>query len=199
MNHHDVLTFWFGNIQDGFSPQEKVQIWFKGGSKVDNQIKKQFSELHSKALAQDLNDWTLQPHPTLALIILLDQFSRNIYRKTADAYSGDSLALKYCKQAIQKNWDLQLAFIERIFLYMPLHHSENLNDQQLCLDLLQKLHLEVDEQHTSFIEQFLFYTREHLEVINRFGRFPHRNNVLQRESTLEEIAYLADGASSYGQ
>ena len=199
MNHHDVLKFWFGEIKEGFSPDEKSKVWFHSSTELDNDIRNTFGKLHTQALNQKLEDWTLHPHPILALIILLDQFSRNIYRKSAEAFAGDDIAIKYSKRAINNNWDLQLQFIERIFLYLPLHHSEDIEDQELCLELFNKLYVEVNEQHRSFIENYLYYVREHLEIIKQFGRFPHRNKVLNRENTRQEDDYLENGAPSYGQ
>ncbi|MBM7070513.1 DUF924 domain-containing protein [Shewanella sp. 202IG2-18] len=199
MNHHDVIKFWYGEIKDGFSSLEYSKAWFQGGTEFDDKIRDNFGELHEKAMSQQLEDWTLHPHPTLALVIILDQFSRNIYRKTAKAFAGDMLARQYSKHAISNNWDLQLQFVERIFLYMPLHHSEYFADQKLCLELFNKIYSEVDEQHKSVIENYLNYIREQLGIIEQFGRFPHRNTVLKRKNTEEERAYLEQGAPSYGQ
>ncbi len=199
MNHRDVLMFWFGDIKDGFSPKHKNQMWFHGSDVLDMNIKHQFGELHGKAIDEQLDDWELQPHPTLALIIILDQFSRNIHRKTPQAYVGDTLAQKYCKNALDQNWDLSLAAIEKIFLYMPLHHSELLTDQKLCLTLFTQLYNEINEQNKAFISNYISYVKEHLSIIEKFGRFPHRNKILGRANTKKENAYLQGGAPSYGQ
>jgi uncharacterized protein (DUF924 family) len=137
----------------------------------------------------------------LATIILLDQFTRNIYRRSSEAFAHDHKALQYCQQALRDNIDKQLGYEQRVFLGMPLEHSESIADQDQAVDYMQGLLAEVDENHIhyAFLKNSANYALKHRDIVAQFGRFPHRNNVLNRASTEAELVYLQDGGATFGQ
>jgi len=192
-----ILDFWFGEIKDGFTKESKGKLWYMGDEKIDNRIKGLFGNLILKAANKEL-DWKGTAKGRLALIILLDQFTRNVYRKTKEAFAYDKYALVLCKEGLQIKHDKELCFVHRMFFYHPLHHSENLSDQELNVKLIEELKQEVPEQSKKKIESFLKYAKQHRDIIEKFGRFPHRNEVLGRKSTKEESEYLKSG-KRFGQ
>jgi uncharacterized protein (DUF924 family) len=165
----DVLKFWFG--------LEREQ-WWSGGPELDHRIRENFLKLWSEKRQLPVDSFLDHPLTALAAVILFDQFPRNMFRGHADQFATDHLALAIAKGAVEKEYDEQLEPQERGFLYMPFQHSENLADQRRSLQLFTALR--DDEQ--------LGYARKHLEVIERFGRFPHRNAILGRAPRPEEIA-----------
>lgn len=169
----DVLKFWFGLRPDQ---------WWHGSDDLDHQIRQDFLKLWSEKRQLPVDSFLADPLTALAAIILFDQFPRNMFRGHADAYSTDSLALGIAREAVRRNLDDELPPDERKFLYMPFQHSENLDDQNLGVLLFTKL---------GEAEQ-LGYARHHRDIIERFGRFPHRNSILGRASRPEEIATGAD-------
>ena len=170
----EVLTFWF----EESSPSD----WFAKNDQYDKTIEDRFRSLWRKARHGELDHWQDEPRSCLALIIVLDQFSRNIFRGRPDAFAGDKQAIHICRRAVSKLMDETLSLPERQFLYMPLMHSENLTDQDLCVDLFIE-RLGNDPELNK-------HALEHRDVIDRFGRFPHRNTVLDRETTPEEQAFM---------
>jgi len=198
MNDVDkILDFWFGEIKDGFTKESRGKLWYIAKEETDNTIKKLFMGLIIKAGNKEL-DWKQTAKGRLALIILLDQFTRNVYRKTKEAFAYDKYALELCKEGLQLKHDKELCFVHRLFFYHPLQHSENIEDQKLSVKLVEQLKQEVPEQNKKKIEGFLRYAKQHHDIINKFGRFPHRNEVLGRESTKEELEYLESG-KRFGQ
>ena len=144
-----------------------------------------------------LDDWTATPRDQLALILVLDQFSRNIFRDTRQAFACDDKALGLTLMALEEEMDRHLRPIERIFLYLPLEHSESLEHQRRCVKLMEALEREVPEDWRATFESFTRYAVAHCDVIKRFGRFPHRNVILDRESTPEELEFLTTPGSSF--
>ena len=197
--YEQVLKFWFGVQEDGFPIENKSQLWFSGSAEADRIIQSRFGSYIEKALAGNMESWKSTPRGQLALIILLDQFTRSIYRKTPQAFSGDSLAREIAHENIKKGWNKDLSFSERTFIYMPFMHSEELADQELCIELFNELKNEVPDNRKEQIKNSIYFAKDHRDIIARFGRFPHRNKTLRRESTPAERAYLEDGANSYGQ
>jgi uncharacterized protein (DUF924 family) len=171
-----VLSFWL-------ALDENAQ--FGGGGQIDSQITEDFGALLSEATQGRFDWWADTPRGALALVILLDQFSRNIHRGTPLMYAGDRKALAVANAALEKGFD-QAVGSESLWFYMPFMHSERLADQECCIELLTKAGFATN----------LPYAFEHRELIARFGRFPHRNHILGRESTDEEKAYLAAGRLS---
>lgn len=188
-NHHQhVLDFWFGlkALPEFKIPHEK---WFKKDPDFDAKITKSFGPLLDSFDLGLLENWKDSAWSTLGLIILLDQFPRNIFRNTAKAFAYDSHALKIAKNALQKNFDAEVPPLQRVFYYLPLEHSENLDDQRECVRLFKILEKECPG--------FLIYAEKHLEIIERFGRFPHRNDILKRPSTKAEEEFLKEPGSSF--
>ncbi len=175
-----ILHFWFGN-----NNQDK---WFNKDPKFDQEIRKNFLPIYQAAISRKLEHWLDQDDSTLALIIILDQFPRNMFRDKKEMYASDELALYYTKLALEKNYDQNLSDHEKLFLYMPLMHSENLDDQKLCISLLKK--------NTS-LKESLNFAKMHHDIIEKFGRFPHRNKILGRESSEAELKFLNQPNSSF--
>jgi len=174
-----LCDFWFG-------PEAKPKWWIKDAI-FDAEIRQRFGNLHDRAAAGRLNHWEETAKGCLALIILLDQVPRNIFRDTPRAFATDAPALALAKQALTRGFDRDLGIEERVFLYLPFEHSEDLADQERCVALIEPLGN----------ENFTDFARRHLEVIKRFGRFPHRNRVLERNSTEEELTFLNTPNSSF--
>ncbi|MGN6373920.1 MAG: DUF924 family protein [Sphingomonas sp.] len=168
-----VLAFWFDE-----TPRE---AWFAKDADLDRTIATRFGGLRDAVLASGAAGWTLDPETLLAAIILLDQFSRNIHRGSAQAYAADALALDLTHHALAREWDDGMPAAWRAFLYMPLMHAEDREEQRLSVDCFTRLG---DAEN-------LAYARQHRVVIDRFGRFPTRNVALGRVSTLAEKAYLS--------
>jgi len=178
---NDVLRFWFEDI-------EHVR-WFKRDPNFDKELEQRFGGLLELASNDELEHWCDTPHGTLALIIVLDQFSRNIYRDSPRAFEADPKALQLTVDGIQQGLDEKLSLEQRSFVYLPLRHAENLEMQQLGLKKTRELN---DAGYGTDK-----YALHHLELIERFGRFPHRNDVLGRGNTVDEELYLREGNSGF--
>ena len=182
----DVLAFWFGETA-GASRRE----WFVKDAAFDTRIRERFGALHAQAVARGLEEWRAQPRPMLALVVLLDQFSRNLHRNDARAFAADTHALECARQALDRGDDRQLLPVERQFLYLPYEHSESLADQDRALELMQALDRYPETRDVSE------WARRHRVIIERFGRFPHRNAALGRPSTAEEVEFLSQPGSGF--
>ena len=187
----DLLTFWFGPPGQAGHGQPRSE-WFRKDERFDEEIRRRFLPSVEAALAGRLANWADKPADLLALLILLDQFPRNLFRGTADAFAGDAPALALAKTALAHGSDTNLCAVEKLFVYLPLEHSEVLADQERSVALFAAL----AARHPD-CEGFLDYARRHHEVIARFGRFPHRNAALGRLSTPEEATYLAQPGSGF--
>jgi len=174
-----VLDFWFGEL----SPDQ----WFTEDSALDKTITSQFSKLRATAARGELWPWRATATGRLAEIILLDQFSRNIFRHQAEAFSADNIALILAQEAVSVEADKVLTVQQRAFLYMPFMHSESLAIHDVALELFSQEGLE---------REYTFELR-HQQVIEKFGRYPHRNHVLGRESTPEEITFLKNNPKGF--
>ncbi len=196
MSYNHVLDFWFGKLEAGFADATHRKRWYKSSTNLDTEIRKRFGSLLEDAVEQRLGDWFESPAGRLAFIVLCDQFPRNAFRGTADAFAFDPLALAAARDGVRLGADRSLETDQRSFFYMPFEHSEDLLDQHTCVGLFSQLK---DETPADFKDKVsLSYAHQHRDVIVRFGRFPHRNKVLERPSTSEELAYLADG-HTFGQ
>lgn len=194
----DVLRYWFGELEHEFTiPPQKSAMWWKKSDETDREIRQRFAPSLMEAKAGHLNSWLQVPKGRLALIILLDQFSRNIHRGTALAFAGDEQALELSKQGIERAEDQQLYAIEKVFMYMPLEHSEQWSMQQLSMQKFRELQASVPEEYKSQFAGYLDFAKQHAAIIERFGRFPHRNEILGRKSSEEEIAFLKTPNSSF--
>jgi uncharacterized protein (DUF924 family) len=186
-----VLEFWFGELdEDGLPRPALRQRWFKADPAFDREIERRWADLIHAALAGELAHWADSDPELVSLTLLFDQFTRNVFRNTPAAFSGDDLALGHVTSAVAGGRDRKLPAIHRVFLYTPFEHAEDLAAQQqgvACFDrLLEDCHGPARE----VIADFARYMRAHRDVIARFGRFPHRNAILGRQSTAEEIDYL---------
>jgi uncharacterized protein (DUF924 family) len=185
MQAHDVLDFWF--LPEGAEGHGKQRIeWFRKDEAFDAALRARFGTLIAQAMAGGLREWDeLGPRGTLARILVLDQFTRNAYRGKPESFGGDLLALASARQLVDAGAHLELAPVERQFVYMPFEHAEDARMQEQAVSLFTEL----AAAHEGFTEA-LDYAHRHRGVIARFGRFPHRNVILGRASTPEELAFL---------
>ena len=199
MDTPDTLhAFWFGTSpQDADVIVSQSALWWQKQPAVDTEIRKRFAPLVERAATGELDSWLGELHGRLALILLTDQFPRNIWREQAAAFAFDVLALRWAKEALTLGLDTRARPIERVFLYLPLEHSENLADQQHAVRLFDALAASVGTELRPAFDGFLDYARRHLEIIERFGRFPHRNAALGRETTAAEADFLRQPGSRF--
>lgn len=193
------MEFWFGSKRDDAAvAKEKSALWWSKNPQIDEEIRGRFQGLVRKAAAGELSDWQATPHGRLALILLTDQFPRNIYRDSPQAFAADPQALALSVDGIDHGWDLQLRRIERVFFYLPLEHAESIEYQEESVKQFRRLHDEVaSEDGKEVFAEYLDFAVRHRNIIARFGRFPHRNKVLGRRSTPEELAFLDEPGSSF--
>ncbi len=186
----EILSFWFGqsNLPDYGKPRK---FWFEKKPEFDERLRHEFLSDYEKATIGDLNSWLELPQTCLALILLLDQFPRNVFRGNPQAFATDWEALCAAQYAIAQGYDQKMLPVQRWFIYLPFEHSENLEHQRQAVKLFKQL--SDDPDSASCID----YAIRHLEVIERFGRFPHRNAVLGRVSTPEEKLFLKEPGSSF--
>jgi uncharacterized protein (DUF924 family) len=187
---NEVLDFWFGTPDDADYGQQR-KIWFTKNPQFDQEVRSRFLPNYNQAATGQLDDWQASPHSCLALIILLDQFPRNMFRGQPQAFVTDSQALAYAQQAVKRKFDEQLLPLQRWFIYLPFEHSEKIEHQYQSVALFKKLSDEAD------FADGLDYANRHFKVIERFGRFPHRNEILGRETTPEEAEFLKQPGSSF--
>ena len=172
--NEEVLSFWF----EESSPKD----WFSKNDDFDKKIKQRFEKVYNLAINGRLDNWKEEAKSCLALIIVLDQFSRNLFRNDKRAYAQDKKSIELTKYALEKGFDKELEGSEKTFLIMPLMHSEELEDQELCVDLFSSL----GEEYSVNLK----FAEEHRDIIKQFGRFPHRNKDLGRENTTQEEEFL---------
>jgi len=195
-----ILSFWFKQ-QELTAPQidRRMDMWFGEDPVFDHEVEKEFADDISAACAGTLDHWAADPHGRLALIILIDQFRRNIHRNTAKAFSKDKLALKLCVEGAMEKTDRSLTPIQRVFFYMPLQHAESRKVQAKSVELYNRL---AEAVTLTYRETFLTvaqFAELHKDIVDQFGRFPHRNKLLNREDTAEEAEYLASDSPDFGQ
>ncbi|HEV2540973.1 MAG TPA: DUF924 family protein [Frateuria sp.] len=181
----EVLDFWFAD--------ENTVRWFLRDVDFDQAIRARFAGTLEAAANDELDSWALTPHGWLALLIVLDQFSRNIHRGDARAFALDGKAQALALAGLERRDDEALEPLERVFAYLPLEHAEDLALQWRSVTLFRALALQATPTSRGQYENFLDYARRHCEVITRYGRFPQRNAALNRASTPDELAYLAEG------
>jgi uncharacterized protein (DUF924 family) len=184
----EVLHFWFGADESSGNRRKR---WFAKDEVFDALIRSRFTALHEQAAAGALAGWKDDARSCLALILLLDQFSRNMFRASARAFATDALALETARHAVARDYDAGMRPVERMFVYLPFEHSESLADQQRSCELMQPLDVfaETDDSY--------HYALRHREIIERFGRFPHRNAVLGRASMAQESEFLKQPGSGF--
>lgn len=182
----EILKFWFGGGSD------RRRMWFRADKAFDQECADSFQADYERAARGEFDHWAGEQSGALALILLLDQIPRNIFRSDPRAFATDHKAVAIARRVVAAGMDRGLEPSERAFLYMPFEHSENPDDQRESMRLFEELAREYPEAG-----DYVDYARRHLEVITRFGRFPHRNAMLNRASTPQEAEYLSSGASPF--
>ena len=181
-----LLDFWFGPPGDPGRDQHR-EIWFRSNPEFDAALHRGFLVDYQTAAAEGLQSWEASPEGALAAVLLLDQVPRNIFRKSPRAYATDAPARAVAGRALERGFDQMVPPAWRLFFYMPFHHSEDLDDQRRSVALFNALPRNPDRRGS-----LRRYGCPYIEVIERFGRFPHRNEILDRQSTPEEVAFLAE-------
>lgn len=185
----ELLDFWLGPEPERDTPAKAVaERWWVADAEFDRQVAARWGDVLEQASAGGQRDWEATPRGRLALVVLFDQFSRNIYRDKPGMYENDEQAVALTINALDRGDEQQLRAAERLFLYMPLMHAEELELQERCVRLIHGLAAD-----HSYFEQHADFAERHRNVVARFGRFPHRNSVLGRTSTAEEIEFLLEG------
>jgi uncharacterized protein (DUF924 family) len=188
---HELLNFWFGNVGSADLPtSNRTTLWFGESEAVKQKLLQTFSNEFQSATLGELNDWANTARGRLALIILLDQFPRYIYRYSPQAFAYDPQGLNLCLDGLGQKMEHSLTLIERVFFYMPLVHSESDAYQEKSIRLYQELVSLSMSETTQIYQLFLAYAYAHFRIIKEFGRFPQRNKILGRESTEAELAFL---------
>lgn len=188
---HELLGFWFGDLGRADLPtSDRTNLWFGDNQDLKTVMIKTFGSDYKAAIEGELKTWADTPRGRLALIILLDQFSRSMHRNSEKAFEFDKKAQELCIEGLKEKMDKTLTLIERVFFYMPMVHAEDSKIQEQSIQLFQQLVSLSMSETTQVYQLFLAYAYAHFRVIKEFGRFPQRNTVLGRESTVEEIAFL---------
>jgi len=196
----EVRNFWFAEtISDPDTIPARTGFWFAPDAARDEEIQTRWGKVIEDARAGKLDGLCTNATGRLALILLLDQFPRNVYRGKPDAFGRDGRARYLMRDGMGQLMDLELSPVERCFFYMPLQHSEFLEDQESAVARYKQIVQEVDTRRRPIFETFLSYAKAHRDIIARFGRFPHRNAILGRLDTPEESSYLAGGGERFGQ
>jgi len=193
-----VIEFWFGReADDGATAREQKKLWWGKDEALDARIRERFGALVEAAAAGSHADWAQTPRGRLALILLFDQFPRNMHRGSERAFAFDALAQRLAMDGLGAGADQALRPIERVFFYLPLEHSESLDLQERCVELFRRLSWVVPPQQHELFRGYVRYAERHRDIIARFGRFPHRNALLGRASTPQETEFLTQPGSSF--
>lgn len=199
MHHHEkqnsILSFWFGDR--ALNPLANQKLWYAKKPEFDAEIRERFERLLLEAETGAFDDWAKTPDGALAFVVLCDQFPRNIYRGTDRSFDFDRRALKASQIALAHRFDEKMSVPERLFLYMPFEHSEDRDQQKRAIELFEKLVEDAVGDEKTYVSQSLEWARKHFAVIERFGRFPHRNEALGRTSTQEEREFLKRPGSAF--
>lgn len=193
----EILEFWFGPGDDPWEVDQEISSrWFEGGESFDAEIRQRFGEELERAIRGEYDGWKETPSGRMALILILDQFSRNIFRESPRAWSQDLLAQKLTLEGMARGDDETLRPIERCFYYLPLEHAEDLQLQRMSLREYTRL-ADDAPYGAEFVSEAVRYAERHFEIIERFGRFPHRNDVIGRPTSSEEAEFLQQPNSSF--
>lgn len=190
----EILDYWFGDSEpDSDELERRIDLWFEAGPEVDTEIATRFGDALREAQRGSLEDWKGTARGRLALIVLLDQFSRNLHRGTEAAFATDIDALRLCLEGIELGLDRELSTVERAFFYMPLQHAEVLSAQEKSVQMFEALEATCADAIRPHMHRFLLSARSHRNIVAKYGRFPHRNRVLGRQCTDAEEDFLAIG------
>ena len=195
-----ILSFWFGEA--ACNPEKAAAregFWFGSSPEADAQVRERFAAAIDAAATGELDRWGETARSALARVILLDQFPRNVWRGTARAFAHDPLALAAARAAVASGLLAQLAPIEQAFLILPYQHSESLDAQRTSLQLCEEIARNAPTPWRALLDHYADFARQHLALIERFGRFPHRNATLGRTPTADELTYLERGGATFGQ
>lgn len=196
----EVHRFWFADaLDDPQAAEARSDVWFGTAPEFDSRIRERFGSLILAAARGELSAWKGAPRSCVSLAIVLDQFPRNAYRNTARAFEYDELALSVARHGVAAGYVDALSVVERPFLLMPFQHAEDIATQRESVALFERVRREAAAEWAAFAQNHLQFARAHLEIVERFGRFPHRNAVLGRTPTLAEREYLAFNPESFGQ
>jgi len=198
MNPEFVLDFWFGKLDSfGRASPEQRKKWFQKNPQFDEEIKSLFISTYHQAMEGEFQSWLDQPRSRLAYVLILDQFSRNMFRGKPEMFSADPITMDIVHSGLRSAMDEKLFLDGRVFFYMPLMHSEKIRDQEECIRRFEELREELPMEIHSHVDSNLEFAMKHWEVINRFSRFPHRNEILCRQSTPEELQFLKSPGSRF--
>ena len=190
----EILDFWFADgLQTGGPTTDMKALWWGGSKGLDTTVKEKFGAQVDEALAGGLKEWEAQPLSRLALVVLLDQFTRHVFRGSPQAFAGDGRTQQLVTDGLAKGWDQQLPLVARVFFYMPLMHAESLALQDECVSRFTQLLADAPAGRKKTLQGNLDSAVQHRSIIARFGRFPHRNTALGRTSTPDEAAFLKTG------
>ena len=190
----DILSFWLGDgLALGWPSKDMNRRWFLGGATLDDEIRSRFGQAVQSALQGELAPWEASLHSRLALVILLDQFSRNVFRGTARAFDGDEQARQLTLNTLAQQQDQELPWVGRVFLYMPLMHAEDLDLQEKSVACFSQLLADAPPDLKPKLQGNLDFAHQHHDIIARFGRFPYRNAACGRRNTPEEDEFLRSG------
>ena len=194
----EILQFWFGDENELQAISDKQSaLWWGKNDQTDATIKEKYSGLVEAASAGNLEHWKSEAESCLAYVLLLDQFSRNIYRGTAAAFANDARALSTTLDGLKSGLDKKLSPMQRVFFYLPLEHSESLAMQELSLHQFKNLQHDDNAEHPEIFSKFYQFAEAHYRIIKKFDRYPHRNAMLGRQSSAEELAFLQQPNSSF--
>jgi uncharacterized protein (DUF924 family) len=194
----EILEYWFGPLDEhGLTVLDKSPLWWQKNPETDAEIRARFEPTAQAAARGELHDWAETPAGCTALIVALDQFPRNMYRDTPAAFAADPLALAVSTEGIARNHDLALPLVYRVFFYLPLEHAEDRQIQAQSVGHFVQLLEQAPPPARKAAATYLDFAKRHQVIIDRFGRFPHRNQILGRRSTEEELAFLEEPGSSF--
>lgn len=189
-----ILDFWFGTSEPGFEElEQRISLWFEAGPEVDADIASRFGGALQEARRGGLEAWKAAARGRLALIILLDQFSRNLHRGGEAAFASDGEALRLCLEGIELGLDTELSIVQRAFFYMPLQHAEIASAQEKSVQVFEALEATCSEAIRPHMHRFLVSARSHRDIVAKYGRFPHRNQALGRVCSDAEKEFLTVG------
>ena len=197
-DYEQLLQFWFGPLDNGLASNKQRKLWFNPDKDFDARCAAEFLPFLKQAKSGELDHWLASARGQLAFVLLTDQLPRNIYRGTRDAFAYDPLALATARKGVSAGSDRQLELDERAFFYMPFEHSEDISDQHMAVGLFTYLRDSAPKSTRDIIGNALRFAQQHRDIILKFGRFPHRNAVLERHSTAEELNFIKAG-DGFGQ
>ena len=197
-NIDSILRYWFGaKAEDATVIREKSELWWKKDPAVDAEIRRRFESTLKAETRGELESWSESARGQLARILLCDQFTRNMYRNTPRAFAYDARAYRLARQVLDAGMDRMLRPVERVFIYLPFEHSEAREDQATSVRLFTALCQQAPDSAKAAYQNYLDYALKHRDIIERFGRFPHRNSILRRKSTPVEHELLKGPGSSF--